>query len=317
MTAKPVVIVGSMAFDDLAFPRPVADPAEPGTERTSFTDVVGGSATYAALATACFAPARVVAVVGDDFPEPTLDHMRGQGVDTTGVERVAGKTFRWSGRYHDDMVGRDTLDTQLNVFADFRPRLPATYAKSPLVLLGNIHPELQLEVLDQVEGPELVVADTMNFWITGEEKTLARVLSRIDLLIINDEEARLLSGIHNIARAAKDILARGPKRLVIKRGEYGSLYFDDDGVFAAPALLLEEVIDPTGAGDSFAGGILGYLAGRDGIDHHTMRHAMVHGTATASYCVEALGASGLERLTADHVARRVEQIRRLFHLSAD
>ena len=244
-------------------------------------------------------------VGGGDHQAPIVD-------DTWSV---AGKTFRWSGRYHADMVSRDTLDTQLNCFADFNPKLPESYASSPLVLLGNIHPALQLQVLEQVSEPELVVCDTMNFWIEGEADALAKVLEKIDVLVINDEEARLLSGIHNIARAAKDILARGPSKLVIKRGEYGSLYFDDEGIFAAPALILEEVADPTGAGDSFAGGFLGYLATRPTIDHAAMRLAMVHGTATASYCVEALGPSNLVGLTRDQVKQRVQQIRELYHLA--
>jgi sugar/nucleoside kinase (ribokinase family) len=243
-----------------------------------------------------------------------LEHMRSRGIDTAGVERVHGKTFRWSGRYHDDLVGRDTLDTQLNVFADFRPRIHDAHRDAPMVLLGNIHPTLQLEVLDQVDKPQLVVADTMNFWISGEPDALATLLRRIDVLVINDEEARQLSGIHNIARAARDILDRGPSKLIIKRGEYGSLYFDADGVFAAPALLLEEVCDPTGAGDSFAGGLLGYLASQPNFGHHTMRRAMVHATATASHCVEALGTSGLMNLDADRVEMRVREIRDLFHI---
>jgi sugar/nucleoside kinase (ribokinase family) len=304
-----------MAFDDLEFPRPIPDPGSGGVKKTKFVDVVGGSATYASFSAACYAPSRVVAVVGEDFPEPTLDAMRSQDIDCRGVERVDGKTFRWSGRYHPDMVGRDTLDTQLNCFADFRPKLPDSYVDSPLVLLGNIHPALQLEVLDQIKEPELVVCDTMNFWIEGEAETLEKVLARIDVLVINDEEARLLSGIHNIARAAQDILSRGPSKLVIKRGEYGSLYFDDEGVFAAPALILEEVADPTGAGDSFAGGMLGYLATRPNADHATMRVAMVHGTATASYCVQALGTSNLVGLKREQITRRVHEIRDLYHLA--
>jgi sugar/nucleoside kinase (ribokinase family) len=312
VTGPNIVIVGSMAFDDLQFPRPTPDPE--GGERTSFRDVIGGSATYAALTASCFTKVSCVAVVGDDFPEEMLDRLRARSVDTQGIERVTGKTFRWSGRYHDDMVGRDTLDTQLNVFADFRPKLPASYTGAKFVMLGNIHPALQLEVLDQVERPELVIADTMNFWIGGEPETLAKLLKRIDTLVINDEEARELSGIHNIAKAAKEILTRGPSQLVIKRGEYGSLFFDGDGVFALPALVLEDVADPTGAGDSFAGGFIGYLATQPDHNHATMRRAMVHGTATASYCVQALGTSGLESLTKDDVRARVDDIRKLFHL---
>ena len=323
MQTKPILIVGSMAFDDLEFPVPVASPdvrsaAESDPRATtSFKDVVGGSATYSALAASAFAPVRVVAVVGRDFPEATLETLRSRRIDTAGIERADGLTFRWKGRYHADLVNRDTLDTQLNVFANFRPRLASGYGDSPLVLLGNIHPELQLEVLEQTTKPELVVADTMNFWITGEPKTLAKLIARIDLLIINDEEARLLSGIHNLARAAKEILSRGPKGLIITRGEHGSLFFDKDGVFAAPALLLEHVVDPTGAGDSFAGGLLGYLAEQGKYDHHTMRRAMMHGTAAASYCVEAVGTLGLSELSRENIRQRVERIRHLTHVGEE
>ncbi len=315
MDPKPILVVGSMAFDDLEFSAPLA--GADGALASSFNDVVGGSATYAALAASAFAPVRVVAVVGRDFPEPTLAAMRARRIDTAGIERADGLTFRWKGRYHADLCGRDTLDTQLNVFASFRPKLAGGYAQSPLVLLGNIHPELQLEVLEQVEKPELVVADTMNFWISGEPAALGRLLQRIDLLIINDEEARLLSGIHNVPRAARDILARGPKMLIIKRGEHGSLYFDAEGVFAAPALPLEHVVDPTGAGDSFAGGLLGYLAVRGRYDHAAMRLAMVHGTATASFCVEALGTTGIASLAHQAVGERVARIRRLLHIGEE
>ncbi|MBW2453926.1 MAG: sugar kinase [Deltaproteobacteria bacterium] len=303
-----------MAFDDLRFPMPVADPNHPGQTGDTFDDVVGGAATYASLAASCYGPVRVVAVVGDDFPEETLDQLRARQIDTEGVERAAGKTFRWKGRYREDMVGRDTLDTQLNVFADFRPKLPKNYKDTEVVLLGNIHPALQLEVLDQVSKPELVIVDTMNFWITGEPDTLAALLKRTDVLVINDEEARLLSGIHNIAQAAADILTRGPTKLIIKRGEYGALYFDADGIFAAPALPLETVSDPTGAGDSFAGGLVGYLARQGKVDHSIMRHAIVHGTATASYCVQAVGTGGLAQLELTGVEQRVKEIHELYYL---
>jgi sugar/nucleoside kinase (ribokinase family) len=206
------------------------------------------------------------------------------------------------------------LDTQLNVFADFSPKLPDSYRDSELVLLGNIHPALQLEVLDQVTSPQLVIADTMNFWISGEADTLAALLKRVDVLVINDEEARLLSGIHNITKAAKEILTLGPQKLIIKRGEYGSLYFDDEGVFAAPALPLETVADPTGAGDSVAGGLVGHLARADNASHETMRHAIVHGTATASHCVQAVGTGGLAHLELSAVQQRVAEVRKLYYL---
>lgn len=305
-----------MAFDDLEFPSPVPDPTNPkGEPRRSFTDVVGGSATYASLCASTFAPVRVVAVVGEDFPEPMLETMKGRGIDTQGVARAAGLTFRWKGRYRPDFVGRDTLDTQLNVFADFRPELPPPYRDTPVALLGNIHPALQLDVLDQLAAPRLVIADTMNLWLETEPDAVAELLRRIDVLVINDEEARILSGIHNITLAAREILRRGPRRLIIKRGEFGSLYFDDEGVFAAPALPLELVADPTGAGDSFAGGLAGFLATAETLNHRTMRHAIVHGTATASFCVEAVGTGGVAGLTREHVSERVSTVRALYDLS--
>ncbi len=304
-----------MAFDDLQFPIAIPDPAQPAAQKKSFVDVVGGSATYAALSASSYAPVRIVAVVGTDFPEEMLARLQARGVDTEGIDRIDGKTFRWVGRYHDDLVGRDSLDTQLNVFADFRPRLPASYKDSALVLLGNIHPSLQLEVLDQVSAPELVVADTMNFWISGERDTLAKVLERIDVLVINDEEARLLTGLHNVAQAADQILTLGPSKLIIKRGEHGCLYFDSEGVFAAPALPLRQVHDPTGAGDSFAGGLMGYLARGGKYDHNHFRQAIIHATATASCCVEALGTTGLAELASDGIDARVQRVRALIDIS--
>jgi sugar/nucleoside kinase (ribokinase family) len=299
-----ILIVGSMAFDDLELPA--------GSER----DVVGGSATYASFAASIFASVRVVAVVGDDFSQPTLESMRGRGIDTTGVEHAAGSTFRWAGRYDADLVHRTTLDTQLNVFAAFRPKLPPRFQDSPIVLLGNIHPALQLEVLDQVRSPRLVVADTMNYWIQGEPEALAAMMKRIDTLVVNDEEARELSGKHNICRAARDILARGPKRLIIKRGEHGALLFDDHGTFAAPGFPLEDVVDPTGAGDSFAGGFIGYLAGQPEVTPLALRRAMIHATATASFCVEAVGTQRVAALTRADVAARVSAIHALYEYGA-
>jgi sugar/nucleoside kinase (ribokinase family) len=312
VTHHHVLIVGSMAFDDLELPT--------GT----FPDTIGGSATYSALACSAFAPARVVAVVGDDFPQTKLELLQARGVDVTGIERAAGKTFRWAGRYDADLVGRTSLDTQLNVFADFRPKIPDAWRSTPLVLLGNIHPALQAEVLEKMEAPKLVVADTMNFWISGEAAALAALLRRVDILIINDEEARQLSGIHNISRAAASIRKRGPKRLIIKRGEHGALLFDDQGIFAVPGFPLEDVIDPTGAGDSFAGGFIGYLATQPQIisgqgvggqlSSGVVRRAMIHGTATASHCVEAVGTSRVAQLAEGEIERRVQEILRLFSM---
>jgi sugar/nucleoside kinase (ribokinase family) len=299
------LIVGSMAFDDLELPS--------GT----FRDTVGGSATYAAFAASAFAEARVVAVVGDDFPQDIVTKLTARGVRTEGLERAKGKTFRWVGRYDADLVGRTTLDTQLNVFAGFEPKIPAEFRDTPLVMLGNIHPALQIEVLDRMKSPKLVVADTMNFWIQGEPKALATLLGRVDTLIINDEEARELSGIHNIRKAAADVRKRGPKRVIIKRGEHGALLFDDDGIFAVPGFPLEDVVDPTGAGDSFAGGFIGALATEahaPALSHAAVRRAMVFGTATASYCVEAVGTARVSTLSAADVEKRVAEIRAIFEL---
>jgi sugar/nucleoside kinase (ribokinase family) len=302
--SQPILIVGSMAFDDLQLPVGSAN------------DVIGGSATYSSFAAASFTEVRVVAVVGDDFPEATLASMRARGIDTAGVERAAGRTFRWAGRYDADLVHRTTLDTQLNVFATFQPKIPAAYRATPLVLLGNIHPALQIDVLDQVERPRLVVADTMNFWIEGEPALVDAMLRRIDLLVVNDEEARQLSGQHNIRRAARAILERGPRRLIIKRGEHGALLFDEHGIFAAPGFPLEDVVDPTGAGDSFAGGFIGYLAQQPEISALALRRAMLHATATASFCVEAVGTGKIAGVSRADVAARVAAIRALYDFGA-
>lgn len=293
-----------MAFDDLELPS------------GSAKNTVGGSATYSAFAASSFAPVRIVAVVGEDFPDQTLKALGARGVDTDGIERAFGPTFRWAGRYNEDLSHRTTLDTQLNVFASFAPKLPHSYRDSPFVLLGNIHPALQLDVLQQVRSPRLVVADTMNFWISGEPQLVAAMLQRIDTLVINDEEARQLAGIHNIRRAAREILHRGPRRLVIKRGEHGALLFDEHGIFAAPGFPLEDVVDPTGAGDSFAGGFIGYLAASGEMTGLSLRRAMVYATATASYCVEAVGTAKIAMVTHAEVQGRVDAIRVLYDFGA-
>ncbi len=301
MPASSLLIIGSMAFDDLDLPS------------GEFRDVVGGSATYSAFAASHFTEPRVVAVVGEDFPEPTLGELARRGVDVSGIERARGKTFRWWGRYAKDLVSRTTLDTQLNVFADFKPKLPQSFTQSPYVLLGNIHPALQLEVLAQVKSPRLVAADTMNFWISGERALLGEVLKKIDLLIINDEELRELAGIHNLRRAARAVLGMGPKRLVVKRGEFGALYFDADESCFVPAYPLEDEVDPTGAGDSFAGALLGYLAQRGVLDRAAMRQALHTASTVASFCVEAVGTKRLAALDHATVRTRMSELRALVH----
>jgi sugar/nucleoside kinase (ribokinase family) len=296
-SAPPLLIVGSIAFDDLDMPG--------GNHR----DVLGGAATYSSIAAAFFSSPRVVGVVGGDFPEAHLEALRARSIDTEGVERATGKTFRWHGSYSKDLSSRVSLDTQLNVFADFRPKIPAAYRTTPFVLLGNIHPRLQLEVLDQIERPKLVAADTMNFWISGEPKALGELLKRIDLLVINDEEARELSGIQNLRRAALDIQKRGPAYVLIKQGEHGALLFDKTGPFFVPAYPLEEVTDPTGAGDTFAGGLMGYLArcGAKDASPHSMRRAMFYAAAMGSFCVEDIGPARLLRLTEHELRARIDE----------
>jgi len=295
MNQSSVLIVGSVAYDDLEMPS--------GT----FENVVGGAATYASIAASLFCPVRLVGVIGEDFPNVVIDDLVKRGVDTAGLERAKGKTFRWRGRYSKDLTSRETLDTQLNVFADFRPKIPEAFKSSPYVLLGNIHPALQLEVLAQIHKPKLVVADTMNFWITGEPKLLGEVMKKVDLLVINDEEARELTGIHNLVKAAQDIRKRGPSRLIVKRGEHGALYFDDAGTFYAPAYPLEDVVDPTGAGDSFAGGLMGYITRLDSLEHPAMRKAIYFGSALGSFCVEGIGPRRLLEVTQGDLKKRIEQ----------
>ena len=307
INAHPLLIVGSIAFDDLDMPS--------GEHR----DVWGGAATYSSLSAALLTRGgvRVVGIVGDDFPDAHLAALASRGVDTAGVERAAGRTFRWHGRYSSDLASRTTLDTQLNVFADFSPKIPAAYRGSAFVLLGNIHPRLQVDVLEQAQRPKLVAADTMNFWIDREPTALAEMLRRVDLLVINDEEARQLSGIHNLVRAAADIRKRGPKMLVVKRGEFGALLFDDAGIFFVPAYPLEDVLDPTGAGDSFAGGLMGYLASRGDTSPAALRQAMFFASALGSFCVEGIGPERLLALGRADVAARIASFARLVDYGGD
>lgn len=297
-----VLIVGSMAFDDLILPT------------GQYEDVVGGSATYAAMAATLFAPARLVAVVGEDFPSSTLLELDQRGADTQGIETASGKTFRWAGRYSDNLASRETLKTELNVFADFQPKLPRGYLDSPFVLLGNIQPDLQTQVLDQVGSPKFVAADTMNFWIESERPALLKVLSRIDALVINDEELRQLAEEHNVRRAAARVRAMGPKLLIVKRGEYGAMLFDDDGIFFVPAFPLEDEVDPTGAGDTFAGALLGRLAEFGEVTPSSLRRALMTASTVASFCVEGVGNSRLAPLDVERIDQRLDDLRAIVHL---
>jgi sugar/nucleoside kinase (ribokinase family) len=266
--------VGSVAFDSVETPVGKRD------------EVLGGAASYFSAAASFFAPARLVAVVGEDFPAIHAEFLASRGVDLAGLERAPGRTFRWAGRYSADFNTRTTLDTQLNVFQEFRPKLPPVWADSEFVFLANIDPNLQLGVLDQVKRPRFVACDTMNFWIEGKRPALEQLLKKVDMLLLNDEEARLLSGLSNLPAAARAIRAMGPRAVVVKRGDAGALLFHEGGVFSAPAYPIETVVDPTGAGDSFAGGFMGWLAHAGDTSPAGIRTAMILGSVLASFCVE-------------------------------
>ncbi len=278
--------------------------------------MVGGAATYFSVAASFFTDVRLVAVVGDDFTEEQMQVFSGRRIDLTGLQRVPGETFRWKGEYSFDFNTRDTIYTHLNVFDQFRPVLPESYRPTPFVFLANIHPTLQSEVLDQVHEPRFVAADTMNFWIEGTPDELRKVLGRVDALVINDEEARELSGEANLVKAARAIQRMGPELLIIKRGEYGVLMTRDRGFFAAPAMPLEEVSDPTGAGDTFAGGFMGYLASAGEMTDTVVTRAIIAGSALASFAVEDFGLERLLRLTPDELQDRLAEFKRLTHFEA-
>jgi sugar/nucleoside kinase (ribokinase family) len=296
-----LLVVGSVALDSVETPFGLKE------------DVLGGSATYFSTSASFFVPTQVVAVVGEDFPQAHLDFLKTRGVDLEGVTREKGRTFRWKGRYGYQLNEAETLDTQLNVFQSFSPRLPEKYREAQYVFLGNIHPELQSQVVDQVKAPRLVAADTMNFWINGSRPALLKTLKRVNLLFINDAEARQLSGEHNIVRAARAILAMGPQRVVVKRGEYGALLFEQDHVFACPALPLADVFDPTGAGDTFAGGFMGTLATSNRVDTEVLRRAMVMGSVMASFTVEKFSLERLREVSRADIRTRFSEFKRLTH----
>jgi len=296
-----LLVVGSVALDSVETPYGHKE------------DVLGGSATFFATTASFFTPVRMVAVVGEDFPEAHVDFLKSRRIDLEGLTREPGKTFRWKGRYGFQLNEAQTLDTQLNVFQSFAPRLPASYQETPYVFLGNIHPELQGQVLDQVKRPRLVAADTMNFWIQGSREALLKTLSRVDLLFVNDAEARALAGEHNIVKAAQAIFRMGPSRVVIKRGEYGALLFDGEQLFALPAFPLDQVFDPTGAGDTFAGGFMGTLATSPTLTHDTLRQAMVMGSVMASFTVEKFSLERLREVTLPEIQDRFAEFKKLTH----
>lgn len=294
-----ILLVGSLGLDTLETPFGRA------------ADVLGGSASYFSLAAGLYAPVRMVAVVGDDFPSEHVELLKSKGVDLAGLQRAPGKTFRWAGRYHYDLNTRDTLDTQLNVFADFHPQIPEAHRRSEIVFLANIHPELQLEVLDQVQDPELVVLDSMNLWIDIARDSLDRVMARVDMVAMNDEEARQYADTHNLVIAAQRILARGPRTAIIKKGEHGCVVAGPDGIFAVPGYPLENVQDPTGAGDAFAGGFVGYLARTGDFSWSAVKRALVHGSVVGSFTVESFGVDRLASLTNAEVEERYQLFREL------
>ena len=272
-----ILVVGSVALDSVETPFGSAD------------RVIGGSAVFFSAAASLLSPLHVVGVVGDDYPFEELDFLSERGADLSGVEHAPGESFFWAGRYTYDLNSRDTLETRLGVFADFKPRVPEAARDSKYVFLGNIDPVLQMEVLDQVRAPTSVICDTMNYWIEGSREALVELLGRVDILMVNDAEARQLAGDHSLVRAARWIQERGPRIVVIKKGEHGAILFGSDWVFFVPGFPLESIFDPTGAGDSFAGGFVGYMASVDSQEPEDLKRAMVYGSAMGSFAVESEG----------------------------
>ncbi len=296
-----ILVVGSVAFDSVSTPFGKADEA------------LGGSATYFSTSASFFTDVRLVAVVGYDFPDEHIKALSGRGIDVAGLKKVPGKTFRWKGRYDYDLNQAHTLETHLNVFSSFDPILPEAYRETPFVFLANIDPELQISVLDQVKKPQFVACDTMNFWIEGKPDALKRLLKRVDLVVINEAEAREFAGASSLVKAARIIQGYGPKTLIIKRGEYGAMMFNEGEVFHAPAYPLEEIFDPTGAGDTFAGGLMGHLAATKDLTEHNLRRAIVFGSVMASFNVEAFSLERLNTLTKKEIRSRFSEFKRLTH----
>ena len=297
-----VLVVGSVALDSIF--TPFGETA----------DALGGSAVYFSVAGSLLHPVQVVGVVGGDYPVEELERLAPRGIDWSGVERAEGESFRWKGKYSYDLQSRETLETRLGVFAHFQPKIPAAFQAAEYVFLGNIDPELQIGVLNQVQRPKLVVCDTMNYWIQGKKAALLDLLARVDVLMVNDGEARELSGDWNIHRAGRWILDQGPSRVVIKQGEYGALLIEASRTFYVPAFPLETVFDPTGAGDAFAGGFMAYLARTSSLDQDNIRRAMVYGAAMGSYAVEQFGIRAFERISLPDVQDRVRAFQDLTHV---
>lgn len=297
-----LLTVGTVAFDTVETPSGRAE------------NIIGGACTYISYAASYFTnDIYLSAVIGDDFPDSEIQNLKDRGVNLDGLEIKKGeKSFFWEGKYHDNLNSRDTITTDLNVLADFNPILPDSYKSCKYIMLGNLTPAIQMSVIEQLDGSQKMIAlDTMNFWMNIAWDELMLVLKKVDILIINDEEAKQLSGENSLVKAAKKIFELGPKYLVIKKGEHGALLFYEDKIFFAPALPLSEVIDPTGAGDTFAGGFMGYLSKSNKTDYETMKKAIIFGSAMASFCVEQFGIEGLKHLTQDQIESRVDEFREL------
>lgn len=292
-----ILCVGSVALDSVETPFGKAE------------RVLGGSAVFFSAAATFFSPVQIVGVVGDDYPLGELDFMAARGADLSGIETAPGESFFWAGRYHYDLNARDTLETRLGVFADFTPRIPDAFRSARHVFLGNIDPTLQHQVLDHVDRPEVVACDTMNYWIEGSRKELLSLLERVDILLVNDAEARQLADEPNLLKASRWIRERGPRIIVVKKGEHGAILFADGWVFFVPGYPLDTVFDPTGAGDAFAGGFMGYVARSGSLEPDELRRAMVFGSAMGSYAVEDFSVERFKTLDAVDITRRVEEFR--------
>ncbi|HTK47168.1 MAG TPA: PfkB family carbohydrate kinase [Gemmatimonadaceae bacterium] len=295
----PVLVVGSVALDSVETPFGKAE------------NVIGGSGTFFSAAASHLAPVQLVGVVGDDYPLAALEPLRARGVDMAGLEQTAGHSFRWRGRYRHDLNSAETLETHLGVFSHFSPKIPAQFREAPFVFLANIDPRLQLDVLRQVKRPTLVACDTMNFWIESRRPDLLELVGQVDLITLNDGEARQLTDCTNLVKAARWIMERGPTMVIIKKGEHGAFLFKERSVFFAPAYPLEDVFDPTGAGDSFAGGFMGYLARTGDLSDANLRRAVVYGSAMGSFAVEKFSVQRLLEVTPAEIAERVADFRRL------
>ena len=300
-----LLVVGSVALDSVETPFGKAD------------NVIGGSGTFFSASASHMSPVQLVGVVGSDYPMDQLEPLRARGVDMAGLEQAAGESFRWRGRYRHDLNSAETLETRLGVFSHFSPKIPAQFRTAPYVFLANIDPRLQLDVLRQVERPKLVACDTMNFWIESRRPDIVELIKHVDLITLNDGEARQLTDCTNLVKAARWIMARGPKMVIIKKGEHGAFLFKENSIFFAPAYPLEDVFDPTGAGDSFAGGFMGYIARTNDLSDANLRRAVIYGSAMGSFAVEKFSVQRLLEIDSNDIAQRVAEFRRLVAFEED